>query len=242
MIILSETWLSYISTSSESNRYQIPNYTSRYINIGNGKGIATFNESSFDFVQSSSCSSYQVTKFATSIVHYTGMIVPIDIISLYRSTLNSKDNDLLSILKNMVRNDRICVICGDFNINFRNEPRHFLVSEILKMNFVQLIDKPTHRDGGIIDHLYLYQPTIFTEVIISWELFCPLYSDHFGISIILNKQNNPFIKTPSTIPDFLLEDSVNHKTLENNRKEKGPSKQKRRASSPKSAPKSRLKR
>ena len=42
LILLSETWISDRHTSNVSNPYQIPNYTSHYNNIGNGKGLASF--------------------------------------------------------------------------------------------------------------------------------------------------------------------------------------------------------
>lgn len=212
MIFLSETWLSDIHTSADSNPYQINGYNAHYINVENGKGLAAFNEPNFEFVQSSSCSSFQIIKFSTSFVHHTGITVPIDVISLYRSKLCPKDEELLSILKNMVQYDKVCIIVGDINLPFQTESRHFLISEILKMNFNQLIDQPTHHDGGIIDYLFLYRPTFFKEVIISYELFCPFYSDHFGISISLNKQDNPFLMMESTVPDHLLVESTCHKS------------------------------
>ena len=111
---------------------------------------------------------------------------------MYRSNRSSSDEALILHLQEMVRGDRICIICGDFNIRLQNEPEHVLVTGILKMDFVQLIDKPTHKDGGIIDHFYLYRPSLYSEVSISWDLFSPFYSDHFGISIIIKKEENAF--------------------------------------------------
>ena len=107
------------------------------------------------------------------------------------------------------------------------------------MKLVQHIDIPTHKDGGILDHMYLYRPNTFKEVIISWELFCPFYSDHFGISIIINKRNNEFLTTPSTVPDDLLRDDICNKSSNKDNKKVVASAQKRRASSLNSTPKSR---
>lgn len=73
--------------------------------------------------------------------------------------------------------------------------------ELLSMGFKQVIHTPTHRDGGIIDHLYVYQPHDLKDVMINSSLFAPFYTDHFGISVIINKGTNPFLQMPSTISD-----------------------------------------
>ena len=75
------------------------------------------------------------------------------------------------------------------------------------MNFIQLIDLPNHRNGGIIDHFFLYRPNEMGDVIINWEIIATFYSDHFGISIIINKGQNAFREMCSTVPDELLDDT-----------------------------------
>ena len=184
---------------------------------------------------------YQVSKFSFTILHFTLGTVPIDIISLYRSSTCTNDLILLNNIKEMVNRDNICLICGDFNIRFQNSPNHTLVNELLKLNFSQLIDQPTHRDGGIIDHLYMYRPLEFSDVLITWELFCPFYSDHHGISIVINKKDNSFIKMQTTVPDHLLKDAtVSKDNPPSKTKSKGTGK-KRKASSGKADPKTKPK-
>ena len=63
-----------------------------------------------------------------------------------------------SNLKGIISTDKIVLICGDFNLRYQNEQSHFIIQELLNMNFIQQIDHPTHINGGIIDHLYLYCP------------------------------------------------------------------------------------
>merc|ERR1712115_19786 len=72
---------------------------------------------------------------------------------------------------------------------------------ILNMNFNQLIDQPTHKDGGIIDHLYLFKPQKYEEIAIKWELFSPFYSDHFGISIIIQRKEWSLLRMKSSFPE-----------------------------------------
>ena len=201
IIFLSETWL---SDTHNSNHYHLPNYSSNFISIGNGKGLAAFSEPTFQFEENVFSPTYQMTKYSTSILHWTGKIVPIEVISLYRSSSNTRDVEFLAKLQNMITKDKISIICGDFNIRYQNEPRHFIIQELLNMHFLQQIDHPTHTNGGIIDHFYMYRPTCYDDVIITWELFCPFYTDHFAISIIINKQRNHFQTMPSTIPDHLI--------------------------------------
>ena len=76
------------------------------------------------------------------------------------------------------------------------------------MKFTKLIDAPTHMKGGTIDHLYVWRPPGFTNILINWELFSPFYSDHFGISITINKEKDVFKSILSTVPDYLIEENV----------------------------------
>ena len=145
-----------------------------------------------------------------SFMHSSGKVVNVNTIGVYRGCRNPDDNQLLCHLKRMIDINCICLISGDFNLNFRKENANIIISGLKNMNFLQLIDEPTHTNGGIIDHLYIYRPAEFHDVIINWELFAPFYSDHFGISVTINKGNNPIQSLPSTVPDELLltEDQV----------------------------------
>ena len=85
---------------------------------------------------------------------------------------------------------------------------------------------PTHRAGGIIDQLYIYRPSIFDDVIINYSLFSPFYSDHFGISLIINKGTNPFITMPTTVPEDTA-NNANEQTNETPSQNTSSSKRKR---------------
>ena len=179
-----------------------------------------------------------MTKYSFTVLHHTGTVVPVDFIGLYRSSTTTRDQDLVSRLKQMLIDDRISIICGDFNIRYKTDSQHFLVCEIMKMNFVQLIDHPTHKDGGISDHLYLYRPSCYNEIIISWELFSPFYSDHFGISIIINKENNPFLRMLTTVPYDLIINENNGSKQSNPKNQTPKDNSKRKScSSPHAVPK-----
>ena len=209
LIFLSETWLSNVLTCNTTNPYQLDNYGSRFVNIGNGKGLAAYSEPIFKFETEVSNSSYQALKYSTSFLHRSGKNVEIDVISIYRSSASLLDTDLIMQMQELISKDKICVICGDFNIRYASTPNHYIIRELLNMNFTQLIDIPTHTEGGIIDHLYLYKPSIYEDVKIEWSLFAPFYSDHYGISIIVNKSDGEFLEMPSSIPETIEQTARN---------------------------------
>ena len=143
----------------------------------------------------------------------------------------------------MISTDKIVIICGDFNLRYQNETSHFIIQELLNMNFTQQIDHPTHINGGIIDHLYLYWPEDYEDVIITWEFIGPFYADHFGISVRINQGKNLFRKIRSSIPDELI--AANASQMQNTNRQKKQKIEtvatKRKASSPKLVPKTRQK-
>ena len=104
----------------------------------------------------------------------------------------------------MVNKNRICIIFGDFNLPYRKQHHHFVITELLVMGFSQLVDHPTHNRGNIIDLCFLFKPNEFEDVVIGWELYSPFYTDHFGICIKINKGKDIFKETESTLPNSIL--------------------------------------
>ena len=147
---------------------------------------------------------YQIIKYSLSFLHDSEKIVNVDIISLYRSGNNPNDSDILSHIQSMFDPSRICIISGDFNLDIRKQSRHLIIQELKKMMFDQKIETPTHVQGGIIDHLYIYYPQEFKDVLISYETVAAFYTDHFGISITLHKGENKFRQIKSSISEDLI--------------------------------------
>ena len=94
----------------------------------------------------------------------------------------------------MIDISRICIIGGDFNLDFRKQSNNIILKQLKNMNFMQMIDYPTHMQGGIIDHLYIYCPKTHNDVLIESDLISPFYSDHFGICIDIYKGEKTFKK------------------------------------------------
>ena len=78
----------------------------------------------------------------------------LDIITLYRSQRGNY-NDLNNNTKLLITDEKPVLITGDFNFcyleNSNNTTKKFLNNQ----NFSQLIHKPTHIDGHVLDQVYI---------------------------------------------------------------------------------------
>ena len=76
-----------------------------------------------------------------------------DVICVYRSTDNSSAGILnfLEDLNELINRNRRTFIVGDFNIIFPDNP---ISRELFSVDFDNVVTKPTHIDGNLIDHLY----------------------------------------------------------------------------------------
>ena len=103
------------------------------------------------------------------------------IIGVYRSN----DGNIKELLKNismLIMEEKFVVIGGDFNINITNSPNNYLIKELIKMGFAQIVKKATHIEGGLIDHIYVRQGR---NKKYAWivEQFPKYYSDHDGLGL-----------------------------------------------------------
>ena len=110
---------------------------------------------------------FQMSKISSSYCH---------IINVYRS--HGADTALfLHHLESLVRGCDECYIVGDFNINLIKH-NHPIVAWILAYGFKQLVQSPTHEEGGILDHAYVKSKSLH-HVFLHW----PYYSDHAAVCI-----------------------------------------------------------
>ena len=94
-------------------------------------------------------------------------------------------------LKQIINPKKLTIITGDFNLCVREEKTNKVTVFLEKMGFSQLVDKATHIQGRIIDHIYINS----TEAVLDIERYSPYYSDHdallvsLDIQVILNFSN-----------------------------------------------------
>ena len=166
VIAVQETWC---APDLDNNHLDLPGYTTHFVSQGRGKGVATYFKSPFKVTGSTNNEKYQLSKISCK---------DYDIINVYRSAA-ACNNNFLRDLGKLALGTRPCYIVGDFNIHFDKKKLDPVITKICSNGFAQIIDFPTHIDGGVLDHVYIRKPTIKTETEISF----PFYTDHAAILI-----------------------------------------------------------
>ena len=140
VLSLGETWL------HPTENFPVPDgYEGSQVNIGDGKGVMAFAKQQH-FVRSilSSSDTFSAILMETE---------NIDMIFLYLSQpLNWKK--LEEIFEKWIRKDKAVAVIGDMNIDFL-DGRHKLMTYMEKNGFTQLVQKPTHEKGNLLDHIYV---------------------------------------------------------------------------------------
>ena len=156
----------------------IPGYKSHFINVGNGKGIATFYKDELfnhqeDYVETN----MQITKFSSK---------ELDVINVYRSS-NGHSVELLNHLQDMMTEGKSLLITGDFNICFNTISNNRMSKGLKKIGFSQMMKEATHIRGGHIDHVY-WKDEKDVWMNPQLERYSPYYSDHDASCITLVKK------------------------------------------------------
>ena len=89
-------------------------------------------------------------------------------------------NEVEDSLLELVDEQKITIICGDFNICFEKNRNSRLIKGLEKQGFKQLNDQPTHLLGGHIDHVYSNKNSD-VEVTLYSPYYCA--KDHDGLLI-----------------------------------------------------------
>ena len=107
----------------------------------------------------------------------------VDVISLYLS----KDfnwNELHHLLEEWILEIKDTVIIGDTNINYLKKSHDF-IKYLEKKSFTQLVDRPTHICGGLIDQIYVSKSLLEKNPYFSQR--CVYFSDHDEIVLHIPK-------------------------------------------------------
>ena len=114
--------------------------------------------------------------------HFTSSIL--DIIVIYRSQ-QGQQTELNNNLKQLENTEKPQLIIGDFNFCYLNKSGNPTRSYLENMNFSQLVTRPTHIEGNLLDQAYLRDSNGMLEI--TAETQSKYYSDHKGIAIIATK-------------------------------------------------------
>ena len=106
-------------------------------------------------------------------------------IGIYRSQ-EGNVTTLIQQLESLITEGKTTVVGGDFNICALANPKNYITQTLIGMGFKQIVNKPTHIEGGLIDHIYLIEGRKKT---ISYFIeICPkYYSDHDGLGLTLHE-------------------------------------------------------
>ena len=156
----------------------IDGYRGRFINIRNGKGISTFIRNDIVSKQSQTVvkETLQIAKF---------VVGGIDSISVYRSSTHSI-KELCGALENLVEEGKPTIISGDFNICSKKNGNNVVTSRLLEKGFKMMIQRPTHIQGGYIDHMYWLDRDDRYEVNV--EFYSPYWTDHDGLLMTITER------------------------------------------------------
>ena len=167
VLAISETWY-----SKDYSPPVLDGYQGLHVMVGRGRGISLFVRDELK------------QKKAPKIIDLPSMqmirvkIRSLTIILVYRSPSIDSYNQFREELLSIIPPKGSTIVCGDFNIhpNTKENQYESLINVMAAQGFQQLVDKPTHIKGNILDHLYvrdLENP--------SWKFHHPYYSDHDAI-------------------------------------------------------------
>ena len=178
ILCFSETWL-----RSDNNNcdLQFEGYKAHFNSIQEirGKGIALYyKEDKFTFSSMVKLPDFQATCLSSH---------DLDVISVYRSS-----NCITAIenLCSLATPNKSTIICGDFNICFKENRSHPLIQKLLGLGFEQIVSNATHIDGGLIDQVYIRKGEPYEDGDV--KLYSPYYTalDHDGLLLTVVKKRH----------------------------------------------------
>ena len=157
VICLQETWLE--EDLPNTDEFKLEGMTLCLNNVGRGRGIATFINGSFKKEINVNDQTYQIS-VVTSEAR--------SVLNIYRSgeaDVNKLTQDIQRIICQESFQNKEIIITGDINICYISDTDSELFKVLHSLQFKQLVMKPTHVMGGLIDQVYVRNPLNIYEVI-----------------------------------------------------------------------------
>lgn len=158
-VCLAETWL------HANDVVELDGYQNCLVNGGDGKGLAAFSQ----------LESNEWQRFSNEKISAILMVTEkVNVIYLYLS--QQFDCDVLKKrLDSWIDTEKMVAVMGDMNIDYLDQ-KHPLKDYLAGKNFVQLVKKPTHERGNLLDHVYVNPKLLITEPIVTQRSV--YFSDH----------------------------------------------------------------
>ena len=175
IICLNETWL---KNNNVEECLKLIGYELHLNSMGDGKGVGTYYKTATMIPET------DITKPLTQISLLSSP--ELNVINLYRS--QGMDNtELANDLKTLINEDKLTIICGDFNLCYVEQRNNEVTRVLEQAGFSQLVQEGTHFKGGHIDHIYAkHNPKQFK---VDVSLYSPFYlsKDHDAICVTVTK-------------------------------------------------------
>ena len=154
IIAIQETWLECEPSVA------IPKFHEYYVHAGS-KGIALLTKARPMNVESSSTGHCSIIKASFH---------KFDLINVYRFSDDTGIQLFTVDVLPFLDKTRTQVLVGDININLLKNPQNLFTKTLEQRGFQQIVDRPTHVLGGLIDHVYFCSPNA--------DVSCTLYKYH----------------------------------------------------------------
>ena len=171
--MLTETWL---DEGQNPEDYQLPYYNANFNSSGRGKGIASYYNEKLIHKANVTEEGFSISVLETK---------DIDVIGVYRSQ-DGNTNFLIEKLEDIIDETKMTIIGGDLNVCVMSSPNNNITKKMRSKGFTQLVNKATHIEGGLIDHVYV-KTNVDCQYSWSIEDFPKYYSDHDSIGLTLWK-------------------------------------------------------
>ena len=159
----------------ENQHLALPGYNMHFESRGLRKGVVTYFKEEYQVTATINTDLYQVIKVSNNNYH---------VINVYCSK-NANKQQLYKDLIALLRGTQLCLIVGDFNENFLQEPKPKFVQHMIARKFSQLVNTATHIEGRLLDHVYVQNTRWDFETELN---FC-YYSDHAAITVMKSSGN-----------------------------------------------------
>ena len=167
ILAIQETWCD----SFQGNTHlAIPGYHMHFESKGRGKGVATYFKDEFKVTATVNAKTHQMIKVSRNGFH---------VINVYCS--KGANNQLLLDLDALTKDPETYIVVGDFNENFLCNPKPTFVRQMNAKGFIQIVDLPTHIQGGCLDHVYVKQ----SQWKLATEVNFRTYTDHAAITVMV---------------------------------------------------------
>ena len=168
-----------LSQGTDTEDISITGFQGQFVNVGNGKGIATYNQdgTQCQLEKEEMNQTLQIMKFN---------IGEISSITVYKSS-NHSTVETANTLKKFIDVRETTLITGDFNVCTVKDKRNAVTKMLEELGFKQLVKVATHIQGGHIDHCYWLDETMMWELP-QLEHYTPYYSDHDCLLVTLKKK------------------------------------------------------